>query len=307
MSDSIDAVDLKLIGVLSRNARLPYTVIAEKIGVNPVTTKKRVRRLLREGIITLEMVPDPARLGYQTVALIGLHTRLARSEQVAKDLVAKSAVVYVALTSGRYDILAFALFKSPLTLAEFVENELAGIEGIEWTETLMNLKVIRQPWATVLEPAPTSREIDALDRRIIEGLQDDIRIPFAGLATKLGISVPTVRQRVGRLVNEGILAFCALPDIVKLGYQTIATLGLGVRLSKIKEVQRELLNKKNLQYIGLTAGRYDLVVWGLFQSPTDLTTFLQKELAPIEGIERSETFLNLQVLKRSFKDVISAF
>ncbi|MBI2853478.1 MAG: Lrp/AsnC family transcriptional regulator [Chloroflexi bacterium] len=304
MTNNIDPVDRKLISELVKDARQPYTILSKKIGVNPVTTKRRVRRLINEHIIDLEMIPDTGKLNYHTVALIGIHTQLPKLQYVAEQLKAKAPVVYLTLTSGRYDMLMSAIFESPAQLADFVSQDMASIDGLEWTETMINLKVSKDISMPAKKSSPVSRGLDNLDKRLILALLDDIRLPFAGLAEKLGISVPTVRQRVGRLVNEGIVSFSAVPNPENMGFQTIAHMGLRVQLSKINDVMAQLGRKQNVQYLAMTAGRYDVVAWCFFKSSTDLTTFLQKDLAAVDGITQSETFINLQAIKRSFEGIL---
>ncbi len=304
--DNIDAVDQRLIKELSRDARQPYTVLSKKIGVNPVTTKRRVNRLINEGVVLLEILPDAKKLGYRTGAVFGVHVQLAKSESVLKALKSMSSITYIAMTSGRYDVIFAALFKSPEDLANFITNELASVDGIEWTETMMSLRVGKDEGRAMLSKKPVSREIDGLDKRLILALLEELRAPFAGLAEKLSISVPTVRQRVGRLVSEGIVSFAARPDPVKMGFQTICHIGLRVHLSRINEVQRKLRENGGVIWMSMNVGRFDIIMYCQFRSPAELTEFLQKKVAAIEGVERVETLINLQVLKNSFRDVVAS-
>jgi len=306
MSNTIDAMDTLLIGELNRNARAPYTLIAKKLEVTAITAQRRTQRLIQEGIVNLEMVPNMTKLGYHTEAFIGLHVRLARAERIVEELKSKAAIVYMAVTSGRYDILIWAVFRSPSQLAEFMEVDLAGIDGIEWMETMINIKVNKRAWDKLFGTPTAQRDIDALERRTIDVLQDDIRLPLAALAKRLNISVPTVRHRLGRLVKEGMVAFSTVANPMKLGYQAVAHIGLQVKLSRLREIEEKLEKIPNLHYVSLSAGRYDIMLWGLFRLPQDLTRFVQKELASMEGIERSETFINMDIAKWSFRDVIKS-
>lgn len=64
-----------------------------------------------------------------------------------------------------------------------------------------------------------STGIDDLDRRILRFLQLDARISFAEISRKLGVAEATVRFRVKRLVNKGvIIKFAALLDPAKVGF-----------------------------------------------------------------------------------------
>lgn len=306
-SAAFDAIDTAIIRLLYRNARLPYTAIAAKVGINQVTTKRRISRMLDAGSIRMELIPNPALLGFNVAAVIAIQIKLGSMERIAQRLVAIPNAAWVTQTFGRYDFMVFAFFRSSLDLAKFVENELSLIEGIERADTLVNLKVVRSWWTNILESGQVSRELDTLDRSIIESLRANIRASLADLADKLGTSIPTVRERVNRFTKEGILGFCALPDLAKLGYEIITTIGLSVRLSRIKDVERILSTNGRLEYITLASGQFDLILLGLFRSADDLSDFVKNDLAPIEGIERSETFISYGVLKESYEGVIDTF
>lgn len=300
--DNLDSVDQSLVDLLTQDARTPYSVLARRTGVNIATARKRVQRLLKEGAISLELIPNPGKLGYHTAAWIGIHVQLSKLAAVAQKLKSKPPVACLSLTTGRYDILVWAMFKSPIALAKFREKDLSSEEGIEWSETMMTLRSAKTPWDRLHKSAETSRAIDSIDARIIVALQKEVRIPVATLADILHISVPTIHQRIERLEREGIIAISAIANPLKLGYQTAANMGLRVRLSKVEEIERRLASNPNIQYVTQTAGRYDIMLWALLKTTNDLSKFIQQDIASIDGIEQSETFLNLEIVKWSFKD-----
>ncbi|NOQ33276.1 MAG: winged helix-turn-helix transcriptional regulator, partial [Methanosarcinales archaeon] len=68
----IDERDLKIIDILRENARTPHTEIAARLGVAESTIRNRVRALEEEGVIQqYTVITDPAKLGYNSVALVG--------------------------------------------------------------------------------------------------------------------------------------------------------------------------------------------------------------------------------------------
>jgi Lrp/AsnC family transcriptional regulator for asnA, asnC and gidA len=69
----IDERDMKIIEILRENARTPHTEIAARLGVAESTIRNRVRALEEEGVIQqYTVVTDPAKLGYNSVALVGI-------------------------------------------------------------------------------------------------------------------------------------------------------------------------------------------------------------------------------------------
>ena len=48
-------------------------------------------------------------------------------------------------------------------------------------------------------------DVDAIDRQLIELLQENARTPFAELARKVGLSAPAVHDRVNKLESSGVI------------------------------------------------------------------------------------------------------
>ena len=61
-------------------------------------------------------------------------------------------------------------------------------------------------------------EIDDIDRRLLELLQRDGRMPFSHLAAAAGISRSAATTRVQEMIHHGVLAIVAATDIMRLGY-----------------------------------------------------------------------------------------
>ena len=57
-----------------------------------------------------------------------------------------------------------------------------------------------------------SAQLDAVDKQIIERLQEDGRLPYTRLAAAVGLSEAAVRQRVQRLVESGVMQIVAVTD-----------------------------------------------------------------------------------------------
>src|SRR5258705_2320554 len=81
-----------------------------------------------------------------------------------------------------------------------------------------------------------SDDVSALDKRIIEHLQQDGRRPFTQIAADLGVSEAVVRARTNRLVERGILQVVGVTDPLKLGFQQMAMFGIRDRADRFLEV-----------------------------------------------------------------------
>ena len=70
--------------------------------------------------------------------------------------------------------------------------------------------------------------IDEIDLKLILALQVNGRETFVDLGEKIGVSEGTVRKRYKRLVDDGIIAVTALPDIRKMGFNVIGVMAIQV-------------------------------------------------------------------------------
>ena len=102
----LDAVDHAVLAALAGDGRMSMNELATQVGVSRATAYSRVERLRREQVITgFTATIDPARAGFGVTALILLNVRQA-DWQAARDLLlAVPGVVYLAMTSGAFDMV----------------------------------------------------------------------------------------------------------------------------------------------------------------------------------------------------------
>jgi|Deesub1362A_J573_1020465.scaffolds.fasta_scaffold07056_1 Lrp/AsnC family transcriptional regulator for asnA, asnC and gidA len=139
--------------------------------------------------------------------------------------------------------------------------------------------------------------IDDLDRRLIEELQKDGRQAYVELAKKLGVAEATVRKRVKQLLRNDLMRIVAVPNVRRLGYGFIGIIGLQVRIDDLRLVAEKLAENRHVCYLAFVTGRYDLMAIVITKSPEELARFIEKEISAIPSILRTETFVNLDIIK----------
>ena len=142
--------------------------------------------------------------------------------------------------------------------------------------------------------------MDELDRKIIAILQGDGRASNAKIAREVGVSEGTVRRRLRRLVQQDVVKIIAVPNLEKLGYATTALVGLQTGPGKSEEVADAIASLDEAQYVAITTGAYDIFIWAGLESAESLGTFLRTKIGTIEGVQRTETFVNLAIKKRTY-------
>ena len=142
------------------------------------------------------------------------------------------------------------------------------------------------------------RSLDPLEREIIAILQRDARTPSREIAKRLGTSDRTVRRRIERLINEGIMRISAVVDPFKIGMGVVAFIHLDVDLSNLEAAAEYLRSMPCVRYVAYATGRHDMLIEVVFRSQQDLSDFWKGALAKVPGVLRSDTSIQLEILKR---------
>ena len=142
--------------------------------------------------------------------------------------------------------------------------------------------------------------MDELDRKIIALLQLDGRSSNAKIAREVGVSEGTVRRRLRRLIQENVVKVIAVPNLEKMGYVTTALVGLQTGPGKSDSVADAIAKLDKVHYVAITTGAYDVFVWAGLESAESLGSFLRNQIGTIDGVQRTETFINLTIKKRTY-------
>jgi Lrp/AsnC family transcriptional regulator for asnA, asnC and gidA len=145
-----------------------------------------------------------------------------------------------------------------------------------------------------------SDELSALDKRIIEHLQEDGRRPFTQIAADLGVSEAAVRARTNRLVERGILQIVGVADPDALGFQQ-ALIGVRCEPGRLLEVAEALAALPEVDYVVVTAGRFDVLIETVAEDNEALLRFLAERLQQIQGVRDTETFTYLRLVKQTYQ------
>jgi Lrp/AsnC family transcriptional regulator, regulator for asnA, asnC and gidA len=143
--------------------------------------------------------------------------------------------------------------------------------------------------------------LDELDSRLLELLTEDASCTNVSLARKLGVTSGTVRNRIKRLVDNGVLQIVAVVDPLKVGYQLQIISGIEVDLNKGQHVAHALASLEEVTYVGFTTGEFDLIMVASLRSSEELAHFLTERIPKIDGIRRIRTNQVLNTVKRTFR------
>ncbi len=121
----LDALDLEILRILTRNCRKSAREIARELGKSPTIIAKKMRRLEELGVIkSCRAVVDVKKLGYGIMALIMLNVEGAHIEDVEKLLAREPNVRGVYDITGEFDVAILALFRDVDEMDRFVKKML---------------------------------------------------------------------------------------------------------------------------------------------------------------------------------------
>ena len=146
--------------------------------------------------------------------------------------------------------------------------------------------------------------MDKLDRGIIELLQLDGRAPNAKVARELGVSEATVRRRLSRLIQGDVLKIAAVPNLEKLGYGTTAVVKVQTSPGKADDVAEALATLEEVEYSVVTTDSYAVFILVAAESVEQLGNLLHTRIGGIDGVQKTQTFVNLSIKKRGFGRVL---
>jgi Lrp/AsnC family transcriptional regulator for asnA, asnC and gidA len=145
----LDDVSKAIVEQLQEDGRRSYAEIGKAVGLSEAAVRQRVQKLTDAGVMQIVAVTDPLQLGFYRQAMIGVRVG-GDTRAVADQLAALSAVDYVVLTAGAFDILVEVVCENDDDLITLLNTEIRGIDGVLTTETFVYLKLHKQlyNWGT---------------------------------------------------------------------------------------------------------------------------------------------------------------
>jgi len=139
------------------------------------------------------------------------------------------------------------------------------------------------------------QRFDVLDMKLLFELSKDGNISVPTLSKKLGVSASVLYSRIKRLVRKKLIKkFTIEIDDSLLGIGVKASVGIN-RDPKFKiQIHKELLEIAEVVSIIEVTGRFDIMIRVYAKDLEDLHTVVIEKIGKIDGIQNTETFVELQ-------------
>jgi Lrp/AsnC family transcriptional regulator for asnA, asnC and gidA len=144
LTNDLDEIDHKIIVALQQDGRLALAQIAEQLNVSPGMIRVRYNRLMEMGVLRIVAITNPLRMGYNTMALIGIKAEGEKLLEVADKIAALDEVIYLIVVSGAYDIIAEVVCLDQHHFLQFLTERLYKIDGVRESESFIHLKIVKE-------------------------------------------------------------------------------------------------------------------------------------------------------------------
>ena len=142
--DNLDEADMKIIDALRKDGRVAFAQIAEQLNVSPGMIRQRYNRLVEQGYLRVVAITNPLRMGFTTMAMIGIRVDGSKLLTVAEKVSKLDEVIYMIISSGRFDIFAEVVCRNHEDLLRFITEKLSVIDGVRESESFMPLKIMKE-------------------------------------------------------------------------------------------------------------------------------------------------------------------
>lgn len=141
----IDPINIAIINHL-KDGRVPYKTIADKLSLAEGTVRTRIRKLIEEGILSINGLVNPEALPDQQVVMVGVQVKDMDLVKKGEEFSKLKGVISVCVVTGRFDLIVTVMLRNDFGLLEFFTEEVATIENVRSVETFVvyksfNLKV----------------------------------------------------------------------------------------------------------------------------------------------------------------------
>lgn len=293
-----DDVDILIAKELEIDARQSVRNIAAKIGKLPKTVKTRLNKMLSDEAIGFYTLINPKALGFGLQVLCVIQVAPGKVNKALKEMADFVNVQHIALTTGRYDLLVYAVFRDNDEFLNWKSNELSQVKSIATFEEMIVLRAAKYSYAYLNGETTPFRDVDSVkldeqDLKLIKLLTQNPREPIGNMAKKLGLSRQTTAIKMNTLRNNQVLRLVSIIDPPAFGYTIQASILIKTRLDRIVPMMNELVQNPGIKHVSVITGYFNILITMIFEDLETMADFLKSELGAIPGVIHYETLITI--------------
>ncbi len=301
----LDDVDRQLCSLLAADPKTSNRSLAVAIGISDETVAARLRCLREEGVLATTIVVDSEAAGYRAQALVRVRVAGRAFRDVVKPLIDDPATLAITDTSGCCDGVVNVLARNMNDLHHYVTNVLGPLDGIrdlavdvlvgdlKAANAVLTLPVPQWDPGDLPEPNPT---LDDTDLQLLRELQVDGHESNSEVARRLGVSDATVRRRIQRLEDGGLIQIVASIDPITTGDLSAIAFVFVRQTGSTAELVAAVNQRPEVVAGFVCVGASSAILLLGASTDGELTSFASNELPTLPTVRTSEIAFADEVL-----------
>ncbi|AYJ86153.1 Lrp/AsnC family transcriptional regulator [Sphingomonas paeninsulae] len=140
-------------------------------------------------------------------------------------------------------------------------------------------------------------QLDELDRQLIEILARDARVSNRKIAADLKVTEGTVRGRIKRLQQDGMIAFTAITSLGLANSAKLAFVGVQAEIQNAREIGQKISELPMVKAVMITMGRFNILTICLFDDLDQLHELASEQILSLPGVHHIETSIAVKTVK----------
>lgn len=137
----IDDLDKRIIEQLVKDGRKSSKTLAKEFHVDSSTIRRRVHRLIRDGVIYIVALPDVSKAGFPVQAIIGLNVDNMELDNNLKTLHEIPECMFVSVTTGRFNIMIILWCQTTAEINKLMKKIVSKMKGVKSYETFICMNI----------------------------------------------------------------------------------------------------------------------------------------------------------------------
>lgn len=139
--------------------------------------------------------------------------------------------------------------------------------------------------------------LDDLDRQLIDLLGKDARVSNRKIAAEIGVTEGTVRGRIKRLQQDGLIAFTAVTGFEMARKSRLAFISVQAEVENVRPIAKSISNLPIINAVLITMGHFNILAMCLFDDLEDLIEVASDQILAIPGVHHVETSIAVKTVK----------
>lgn len=139
-------------------------------------------------------------------------------------------------------------------------------------------------------------KLDNLDKKILNIVMGNARIPSKDIAVQCGVSRAAIHQRIQRLIDMNVITGSGYQvDPHKLGFNTCTYVGVKLEKGSLyREAAAELCKIPEVVECHFTTGPYSMLIKVYATDNGHLMQLLNDRIQQVPGVTETETLISLE-------------